>query len=151
MLILFRNANNERVRAVRKRKAPTTELGRRIARAMDERGWTQQKLAKLSGLSQSFLSGLMSGENADMSTTTARRLGVAFGDPSMFAGGTTGQAPIGVDEFLASELATDVTDEEARILRGASWVPSGKVATKGDWYVFLRWLRGLGERPKGDQ
>jgi transcriptional regulator with XRE-family HTH domain len=150
-MILLGNRNNETFHPVaRQLKEPKTEIGRRLVAALTTRGWTQQELARRSGVSQSFISQLRTGDRRDVSTAVLAKLEAALAIPGLrLAGGDGGtDRPIGIEEFLGSDLARDVTDYERRILEQAAWaLPPGKVATKGDWYTFLRWMRGLPDSP----
>jgi transcriptional regulator with XRE-family HTH domain len=54
-------------------------MGARLKRLRDEKGISQQELARQCGVTQATISRLESGELQDMQTSTARRLARALG------------------------------------------------------------------------
>ena len=145
--ILFRNSGGAIESPVQRH---ATELGERLRKLRDERGMTQVELAHRSGVDQSTISKLESGQRgARPSLTTIRAIERALGKsldyrsdepytPSFIAFSKT-------DLFLRMKLGDDEIEEFAH----SSWWGAGRDPTPEDWYDFLRMIRGM--RSRGDE
>lgn len=140
----IRYANVARPMIVRTAKKPC-EIAARLSAAMAERGISQRDLSRRSGVSQAFLSELLSGKRQDAGVKVVLKLELALGEPRIHLTDLRDQIPevVGLDEFLASPLGADVTEEERNFLRVARWAPAGLRATIRDWDRYLGLVRNM--------
>lgn len=122
------------------------DVGRRVRRLREARGWTQAKLADEAGLAQAQVSRIESGENAPGLPVAVRLASVLGVDLNTLAGYRSGVAPVSVPLDEPSDrlvLAHELVRIARRLRRERDPDPDGHSSTDSNKLKDLRRRAGF--------